>query len=383
MLTPTPLQTPENSTLIAAKVHADRLQLLFRQSLLAVYGSFGAAGILAWLYWDRADQAHIVLWLMLLAFATLGRGALFLAYFRSPVERRSPRRWEKLYWITLVISASIWGLGALAVMPKDDLLSQSITLFFAIGMSGSAVSTYSAYRSMTMVAIALVMLPCSLWLLWEGGAIRYGMILAAAIFSASVMRATRELSDSLEKAFRLSHEMELAHRIVSFAAQTDELTGLKNRRAFFENGEQWFSYCKRNQLPLIAWVLDIDHFKNINDSCGHQAGDEVLRRIGQLLQDSFRESDICARLGGEEFAVLLIDTPLDAAMCMAENLRASIANLDLETAASGLSQITASIGVAALNPQGDTLQQLLHRADAAMYRAKEQGRNRVVEAEPV
>lgn len=127
----------------------------------------------------------------------------------------------------------------------------------------------------------------------------------------------------------MTHEMEHAHSIASYAAQTDELTGLKNRRAFFEHAQQLYSYCKRNQRPLCALVLDIDHFKQINDTHGHQAGDEVLRQIGAVIRASFRESDVYGRLGGEEFAVLLADTTLEAALRIAEQLGKSIAEMPL------------------------------------------------------
>jgi diguanylate cyclase (GGDEF)-like protein len=371
----------DQGLLIAEQVRADRLHLLFRQSVTAVFGSFIAALILCWLCWGRVDHSIIFSWISILGGATLLRIAMFLAYFCSHESERVPHRWERTYWITLIISASIWGGGALALMPKDDLLSQVLILLFTVGMSGSAVSCYSAYRSMTLSAMGLVLLPCTIWLLFQQSAMQVGMALAALLFSASVVRATRELSGALEKAFRLTHEMERAHSIASYAAQTDELTGLKNRRAFFEHAQQLYSYCKRNQRPLCALMLDIDHFKHINDSHGHQVGDEVLRQIGAVIRASFRETDVYGRLGGEEFAVLLVDTPIEAARSIAEKLGQSIAKLQLVLDSELIQGMTASVGVASIGAADNDLHNLLNSADKAMYRAKSLGRNQVVTAE--
>lgn len=374
-----PVAATDTRALIEEKVRTDRLHLLFRQSLLAVYGSFVAACMLAWLYWDKGNQQHIVMWLSLLGAATTMRLCVFRAYYRSPLQQQVPQRWERVYWITLLIAAGIWGGGALVVMPKGDPLAQAIALFFTIGMSGSAVSTYSAYRSMTLASIVLVLLPTTCWMLYQGGATEVVMAITTLIFAASVVRATRELSEALERAFRLTHEMELAHAILSQTAQTDDLTGLKNRRAFFEGARQQFSYSKRNRGQLCALVIDIDHFKQINDSRGHSAGDEVLRHVGALLATAFREADVCGRLGGEEFAVLLADTAAGAALTIAETLRQAIATMALPLNDASSLQITASIGVAIASAD-DTLNSLLQRADQAMYRAKALGRNCVVSA---
>lgn len=367
--------------LITDKVHTDLLQLLFRQSFMATFGSLIAACMLGWLHWGLADQSVISTWLMLLGCSSVVRLVMFLAYFRAPVSQRTPQRWERVYWITLVTSASIWGVGALMLMVKDDLLSQAITLLFVVGMAGSAVSTYSAYRSMTLSAIGLLLLPCAIWLLFQPLPMQKGLALATLLFSVFVNRATRELSHALQTSFRLTHEMAQAHRIASHAAQTDVLTGINNRRAFLERADQLLSYCQRHQHPLCVLVMDIDHFKNINDTYGHHAGDMALSQVGALLQTSFRAADLSGRLGGEEFAMVLADTPLQAGLNMAEQLRQDIAQLMVELPTGQTLQITASLGVASARLESDDLPTLLQRADEAMYRAKAAGRNRVLAAE--
>lgn len=364
----------EQERFIAQQVRTDRLHQLFRQSVSAVFGSFLALLMLCWLCWDRFDHNIMNGWIALLTASTLIRIVMFVVYFRSPHAARTPQRWEWIYLATLSLSAGIWGGGALAVMPADDLLAQALVMLFTVGMSVSAVSCYSAYRYMTVVSIALVLLPSTLWLLVQPTSLQFGMGVAVLVFASFVCSATRKLSDALETAFRLTREMELAHSISTRAAQTDELTGLRNRRAFFEQAQRLYNHCQNYQLPLCAVMLDMDHFKHINDTYGHQVGDQVLRQMGVVICRSFRETDVYGRLGGEEFAVLLPDTSLEDAQNIAEALVHSIAGL----MTGPVHCITASVGVASMATSDKDLHSLMSNADKALYRAKARGRNQVV-----
>lgn len=364
----------EQERFIAQQVRTDRLHQLFRQSVTAVFGSFLGLVMLCWLCWDRFDHHIMNLWIALLTASTLIRILMFTVYFRSSQATRTPQRWEFIYLATLSLSAAIWGGGALAVMPAHDLLAQALVMLFTVGMSVSAVSCYSAYRYMTVVSIALVLLPSTFWLMMQPSSLQFGMGVAVLVFASFVCSATRKLSDALETAFRLTREMELAHSISNRAAQTDELTGLRNRRAFFEQAQRLYNHCQNYQLPLCAVMLDMDHFKHINDTYGHQVGDQVLRQMGVVISRSFREADVYGRLGGEEFAVLLPDTSLEDAQNIAEALVHSIAGL----MTGPVHCITASVGVASMATSDKDLHSLMSNADKALYRAKARGRNQVV-----
>ncbi len=367
---------PPASESVALQVRTDQLQLLFRQSFLATFGSVGGAMALSWLQRDLGNSGVIAPWLITLFLAGMVRLALFWAYNRSAPQHRTPVRWEGVYWTTLVFTAGAWGIGAFLLMSRDNLLSQAITLFFAVGMAGSAISAYSAYRSMTLVAVALVLLPTTLWLLTEPGSEQRVLALVTLAFASFVVRATRELSDSLQSLLRLRRELEIEHRIASKAARTDELTGLNNLRAFKEQADTMFAHTQRYSLPLCALLLDIDHFKQINDTYGHAAGDQVLQVVAQRLKTALREADLCGRLGGEEFAVLLASTDLHEALLIAEKLRLAIQDIVMPMIDSTL-RVTISIGVARAHEDCPDTTTLLAQADAAMYQAKSSGRNRV------
>lgn len=362
---------------IEQQVRTDRLHQLFRQSFSAIFGSYLAAAMLCWLCWARFDHRIMLVWLVVLAVASLLRVKMFMGWFRCPHDERTPQRWERRYWITLIFSAATWGAGAFALMPTDDRLSQVLVMLFTVGMSVSAVSCYSAYRFMTLVSMGLVLLPCTLWLLFQSSSMQVGVAIAVLVFSSFVVSATRKLSGSLEKAFRLTRQMERAHTISTRAAQTDELTGLMNRRAFFEHGRLLYAQCRRNRQPLCALMIDMDHFKQINDTYGHQAGDQVLRQIGTVISASFRQADVFGRLGGEEFAVLLPNTSLETARDIAEHLREAILGL----ACAPVKSLSASLGVASTHGLDLDLHGLMNMADKALYQAKAAGRNQVAVAQ--
>ena len=159
-------------------------------------------------------------------------------------------------------------------------------------------------------------------------------------------------------------------------ATTDALTGLLNRRAFLTRAGDELRRSLRYADSISVILLDVDHFKRINDQRGHAAGDHVLVEVGQLLASSVRACDVVARWGGEEFVIALPSTPSKNALVLAERLRGKLeAHPILDTDGTRI-PVTASFGLAAQEPS-DTLQALIDRADRAMYQAKASGRNRV------
>ncbi len=158
----------------------------------------------------------------------------------------------------------------------------------------------------------------------------------------------------------------------------DPLTSLFNRRYLEEFLTQEIGHATRQQYPISAIMLDVDHFKNFNDTLGHDAGDLVLKEIASLLQNRIRVSDMACRYGGEEMTLILPEVPLTLAAQKAEEIRTAIADLNLTYQKMPLTPITASLGVAGFPDHGITGRELLQNADLALYQAKAQGRNQVI-----
>ena len=167
--------------------------------------------------------------------------------------------------------------------------------------------------------------------------------------------------------------------VAEIRAATDGLTGLPNKRAATDALKRMFAQASTTGSPLALLLLDLDHFKQVNDQRGHAVGDQVLANVGAVLRSVLRSRDFAARNGGEEFAVLLPDTEMSAAVEIAERVRMAIAEISLP--GSDVS-VTTSIGVGSYPDHASTLDRLERLADAALYLAKRHGRNRVVLAEP-
>ena len=164
-------------------------------------------------------------------------------------------------------------------------------------------------------------------------------------------------------------------------ARTDGLTGLSNRRHFVETVENELLRNKRYHKDCAFLMLDIDHFKLVNDNFGHAIGDIAIKKVADIFIETIRKTDILGRIGGEEFAILLVETDFDNALKTAESLRLNVEKLKLFDDKGAQVKLTISIGVAKYNEEKDSLEELMICSDKALYRAKNEGRNRVVSVE--
>lgn len=185
---------------------------------------------------------------------------------------------------------------------------------------------------------------------------------------------------SAQRALVLDH-VQARHQEMREASVKDELTGLYNRRYFASVATREFARCRRARQPVGLLVVDVDHFKQINDRFGHPVGDQVLRALAQVLLSSFRSEDVVCRVGGEEFIVLMPGTDAGSCFGRAERLREKVAGTQILAGVEGIG-LTVSVGVAVADVEAETPEQLVARADEAVYRAKAGGRNRVVMAVP-
>lgn len=206
----------------------------------------------------------------------------------------------------------------------------------------------------------------------------FELIVFEAIKLNALERRLKEYQRVLEDAVdRRTKELNNINIKLNILATIDSLCGVKNRRSFFESCGPIISYNRREKKQLAVLMIDIDKFKFINDTYGHAVGDEILKLMAQKTENVLRNSDVFARLGGEEFAAVLPGTSQRGALKVAENIRKEIEDLEYINLLNQKIKFTISIGVTMLNSLDENLEAVLHRADIALYEAKKTGRNKV------
>ncbi|QFU75432.1 GGDEF domain-containing protein [Halioglobus maricola] len=354
-------------------VHQEKLVMLLQQSHMAAYMSVIIAAILVGILWQSQQHSHLLVWMAGIVVTAAARFYLYASYSRNPpeIDENSPR--ETAYFAATLIYFAWWSFGSLWIMPKDSFAEQIIVLYFMIGLAGSAVAVFSASWALQISAISLLLLPIVSWFYAQGSLQTAGMATAGLMFLLSAMRSARVLAGTINTSLSLKHRLIAANAVAERLARIDELTDLYNRRAFYEYSRLQTAQAQRTGNPLSLILLDIDHFKGVNDTYGHAVGDEVLRHVSDMLRASVRESDICGRIGGEEFALLLPGTSAEKAQVVAEALRRSLYESPFNFS-DGEAIVHASFGVAAVHGE---FSDALRQADAALYSAKSAGRNRV------
>ena len=304
---------------------------------------FGCAGLVfTSSFLALAEQAPRALRL-LQALVGLGIGALIISLLlKTPVA-------EVLiaFSFSLLYAVSMPLLG-LAALRQRHVAGRYYLVATLCGLLGTLITTLTVWGALPFTG-------------WNYGAVKVGIILQATLLALGLSLKVRQQQIEKIQAERL--------------AEHDPLTGLLNRRGFNQQAATLWSSCTRNQRPLSLIMLDLDHFKLINDQHGHLIGDQVLQVSAQLLSHACRAGDILGRWGGEEFLFLLPDTDLEQARLFAERLRQAIAAHHLPRGGEPI-RFTASFGVAQRNRHLQ-LEALIDEVDAQLYAAKQNGRNRV------
>ena len=213
-----------------------------------------------------------------------------------------------------------------------------------------------------------------------------GIILVTLVSYGLVNFLGLLVSARLYRARRTEYRSHLAEQAaqakIARLAMQDDLTGIANRRHFYRQAETEFAHFQRSKHPLALLMLDLDHFKRINDQYGHGVGDAVLIRFSQYVSTQIRQEDLLGRVGGEEFAILLREATIFQAVAIGERIREGVAQLPI-SGGDDADRFTVSIGIAAADDADASFDVLFGRADQALYRAKQEGRNRVAIAAPV
>lgn len=324
--------------------------------------------ILAFNIWDRfVDAVHAddaLPWRIGTALAILlVHGVWVLA------RRKTYALYRRLVLIHTV-TVPVGMTGAVATLDGGLLYGMSNFIFIYLWIPSVLPGRRDAMLGGILAAISILAVTA---VTGHGGLTLGNIAVLAALGILISMTTATKFEAALRRAWQ--HEQAAVRE-----ARTDSLTGLVNRRRFSEAAAAEWGRSIRYGRPSSLILFDLDRFKQINDEQGHAAGDAVLKKVAEVCQFEIRDFDLIARIGGEEFAVLLPETSAEAALGLAERLRRCIERLEVKSGG-GVLRPTASFGVAPLTLEGHDWTEALHLADGALYRAKENGRNRVETAQ--
>jgi diguanylate cyclase (GGDEF)-like protein len=332
--------------------------------------------LVAWICWDRLPHELPLSWLGVFGASwMLGLGLLR----RVTREGSDPQRHYRKVVAVAAMDGAAWGLMLVWLTGRDPLLDAwlgSVVTGVAAINAPVYITIPRTYRAQIGAMWALTMLgwaldPHQTSVMQTAVGLTVFMALLTYYMAAISGRVLGGIQLQLVNS-ALTEQLRSALALVEQDAATDALTGLPNRRALDQVMQEQVATARRESRPFSVLVLDIDHFKFINDTHGHGVGDDALKAFAKRLREFLREGDLCARYGGEEFVVVLPGTSVHDALEAAERLRRGVADSALLSAP--LLAATVSIGVAQFQ-QGLTPQELLDRADRAVYQAKRSGRN--------
>lgn len=286
------------------------------------------------------------------------------------------RRTELLFIMSNVFQAAMWTVASVLAMIYAPQPFELVTFVMVIGIiTAAALSMSSLYKAYLIFFFSMI-IPQVLILIYYGEHQHYSLIGFVLIYIPATILLSKAIHDGRLSSIEAHCDLEKSVRELHNLSMIDNLTGIYNRRYFFEISKNIISTASREGEKVSLIMLDIDYFKKVNDSYGHQAGDFILECLVKEIEKLIRKSDVFARIGGEEFTVLLNNTALDGARTIAEKIRMAVEN-KVFTYNDISIEITISIGLAELATADMYIEDLYKKADKALYISKESGRNRV------
>jgi diguanylate cyclase (GGDEF)-like protein len=371
-------EQPEHSSDESLSIRAECTVIIFRRRPEALLSHLLVALLTLWIGWNSSARVSNLIFVgLLVAYVIYGTRSARSFNARQATEESARRAARELY-IALAALGIIYNLIFLNLDLHGVPYALDYQLLILSLYAAGAAASYQHLPGLAIVFILSAIGPLTVYQLLRGGQKGAFIGILLVIFVTFMSRITIGLHQDVVERLRLTRELRASKEAAERQARVDGLTGLLNRTAFFESGRSLIALSRRHQRPLSVVMADLDHFKMVNDRFGHSAGDVLLAAFAETLRKTQRSSDVCARLGGEEFAILLPETSAAAAIQFAERVRESLATLRAEEKDS--EGVTASFGIAELAPSDASLDTLIDRADRALYKAKAEGRNRTIAA---
>ena len=366
----------------AEELLAEKLKLLNEMGKGTLFTSQVVACVALVTFWNSTDQFLLMIWYGLLSTVNAARFIGILLYERT-FEVGEHRRWLRYYQTGAFLSGCLWAVLSLFLDLNWPIIDQLTLFLIFTGLTAGAIPANAVYYPVYFSFIAPPLMLLAVHLVNQGTPGSWGVAGLVLIYWALMFFTSRKYSASVTRSMELRQEnLALMEKISSanleltYQASHDPLTGLLNRREFEEQLGHALKTSRIMGRTHVCCYLDLDQFKVVNDTCGHVAGDTLLRQLSYVLVQILRGSDIFARIGGDEFGLLLDGCPLSKGVEIAENLLEEIRNFRFVWEGKTF-EVGASIGVVEVNENSQSAADILSLADMACYAAKDSGRNRV------
>jgi len=375
-----------DKTEIRAAVQAETTRLLYRTPTAIIVNLINGA-IFAVAMWGTYPAWVTLLWTVLLYAVVAVRLLNWRSYRRRGIGSGEDTRWARRFALGALATGALWGVGGVSVLAAPSPYYVVFVAFVIGGMTAGAIAQHSVYLPALFSFMLPAVLPLAGAFIIQGTTISIAMGIMTAIYAGALALLGRDLNRSLVQNFQLhaefksltgSLEQEIARRKsaeveLAHLARHDALTGLANRSTFFERLTLEIGRAKRGETRFAVHYIDLDHFKDVNDTYGHQMGDRLLALIAEQLEKNVRQIDLVARLGGDEFAILQdgIHNRSDAETLATKLLDQLSDTFEIE---GNHIHIAPSIGIALYHADTGSADMILEQADLAMYQAKSAGR---------
>ncbi len=344
----------------------ERIKLLYRNGFYGFLGVLVNSCFLVLFFWNNVNQQILILWMVLVILISIARfllGIIFNSKFKNQQDLPDNIQiWEWRAYAGLFTSRLLW--TATIFFPfQENLFGSLIFIALAhVGMTSAANTIYATSLISIQTYLTITMIPLTVRLFSLQGDI---FMIVGAMCSAYYIFMIR-MNGVLNKTIIDNIKLKLENEDLSLK---DPLTGLGNRRRLYMFMEKLIPLAQRHKLPFSLILLDVDNFKQYNDTEGHNAGDKLLIQISEIIQSMTRDADLAVRYGGEEFLIVLPDTDVSYAKKVGERILKSVKENTSTTISAGLTSYLEKV----------SLDELILRADKSLYRAKESGKDQIVE----
>ena len=371
-----------NDSIKKTAIRAAQLEQLLAASNRTLVASTLLASILAYMQRDVIDAHVIIGWLAVMIIVNIVRMILTFNYQRYPAtDTATVNKRLTQFRLGLIISGLLWGATSILMFPPDHLQHQMFVVFVLTGMSAGVIVSYSVDLVSAIAYTLITLTPILIRLFLAGDNISITMSISGVLYLIFLVVSIRNINGNLIENITLRLGAVEREKEIKQLAFYDSLTNLPNRRLLLDRLNHALVMSLRTGRRGALLFLDLDHFKMLNDTLGHDMGDLLLKQVAERLIGCVRESDTVARLGGDEFVVVLEDLSEDHAEAVTQ---VEIIGNQITTSLNRPYQLdayeyysTPSIGIAMFGDHGKSHEELLKHADIAMYQAKKAGRNRL------